>query len=240
MQIAPELKGSRILVVDDEPSLVEMLAVSLRYVGFDVASASTGTEALVVAEAFEPDLVVLDVMLPDADGFGLLPLLRADRDVGVLFLTARDSMDEKLRGLTLGGDDYVTKPFSLEEVITRVGVILRRLKPASGQPSVGDGVLRFADLVLDEDGHEVWRGEQRLQLSPTEFSLLSFLLRNVGRVMSRAQILEHVWHYDFNGDSSVVDSYIRYLRRKIDIHDPPLIETVRGIGYTLRLPRDHR
>jgi two-component system OmpR family response regulator len=240
MQIAPELHGSRILVVDDEPSLVEMLTVSLRYVGFDVASAGTGAEALAVAEEFGPDLVVLDVMLPDADGFGLLPLLRAGRDLGVLFLTARDSMDEKLRGLTLGGDDYVTKPFSLEEVVTRVGVILRRLKPVVDRTVVGDGLLRYADLVLDEDGHEVWRGDQRLHLSPTEFSLLSFLLRNAGRVMSRAQILEHVWHYDFNGDASVVDSYIRYLRRKIDVHDPPLIETVRGIGYTLRLPRDHR
>jgi two-component system OmpR family response regulator len=222
MQIAPELRGSRILVVDDEPHLVEMLTVSLRYGGFEVAAATTGTEAL---------------MLPDADGFALLPLLRAHGDIGVLFLSARDTMDDKLRGLTLGADDYVTKPFSLEEVITRVGVILRRLKPAAQQAAVGDGLLRYADLVLDEDGHEVSRGGKRLQLSPTEFALLSFLLRNAGRVMSRAQILEHVWHYDFNGDSSVVDSYIRYLRRKIDVHDPPLIETVRGIGYTLRISR---
>lgn len=238
MQIAPELRGSRILVVDDEPHLVEMLTVSLRYVGFEVVAATTGAQALALARDFRPDLVVLDVMLPDADGFALLPLLRAGGDLGVLFLTARDTMDDKLHGLTLGGDDYVTKPFSLEEVITRVGVILRRIKPAASHPAAGDGLLRYADLVLDEDGHEVWRGGKRLQLSPTEFALLSFLLRNAGRVMSRAQILEHVWHYDFNGDSSVVDSYIRYLRRKIDIDDPPLIETVRGIGYTLRVPRD--
>ncbi|WP_375425046.1 response regulator transcription factor [uncultured Friedmanniella sp.] len=240
MQIAPELRGSRILVVDDEAHLVEMLTLSLRYVGFEVASATTGSQALGVAAEFGPDLVILDVMLPDADGFELLPQLRAGGDVGVLFLTARGTLEDKLRGLTLGGDDYVTKPFSLEEVITRVGVVLRRLRPAREPAAVGDGSLRYADLVLDEDGHEVWRGSTRLHLSPTEFALLSFLLRNAGRVLSRAQIIEHVWHYDFNGDSSVVDSYIRYLRRKIDIHDPPLIETVRGIGYTLRLPREHR
>ena len=240
MQIAPELRGARILVVDDEPNIVEMLTVSLRYVGFDVESATTGVEAVAAAERFSPDLVVLDVMLPDADGFALLPILRTERDVAVLFLTARDSMDDKLHGLTLGGDDYVTKPFSLEEVITRVGVILRRFRPAEGHQAQNGGLLSYADLVLDEDGHEVWRSDQRINLSPTEFALLSFLLRNAGRVMSRAQILEHVWHYDFNGDSSVVDSYIRYLRRKIDVFDPPLIETVRGIGYTLRVPRDHR
>lgn len=238
MHIAPELSDSRILVVDDEPHLLEMLSVSLRYVGFDVASATTGVEALAAAAAFRPDLVVLDVMLPDADGFALLSLLRATGDMGVLFLTARDSMDDKLRGLTLGGDDYVTKPFSLEEVITRVGVILRRTKRWSDSAASADtGILHYADLELDEDGHEVRRAGQPVHLSPTEFSLLSFLMRNAGRVMSRAQILEHVWHYDFNGDSSVVDSYIRYLRRKIDIHEPPLIETVRGIGYTLRVPR---
>ncbi len=241
MQIAPELKGSRILVVDDETHLVQMLSASLRYVGFEVAAATTGREALSVAERFRPDLIVLDVMLPDADGFALVPMFRADGDPGVLFLTARDSLDEKLHGLTLGGDDYVTKPFSLEEVITRVGVILRRIRPtAEPRTSTDDGLLRYADLVLDTDGHEVWRGDEQIQLSPTEFSLLSFLLRNAGRVMSRAQILEHVWHYDFNGDSSVVDSYVRYLRRKIDVHEPPLIETVRGVGYTLRLPRNQR
>lgn len=241
MQLAPELAGSRILVVDDEPYLVEMLTVSLRHFGFDVAAASTGTEALRVAEEFRPDLVVLDVMLPDSDGFALLPLLRAGGDVAVLFLTARDSMDDKLHGLTIGGDDYVTKPFGLEEVLTRVGVILRRVKPVGVRRTVAvSGVLRYADLVLDEDGHEVRRGDQPINLSPTEFALLRFLLRNAGTVMSRAQILEHVWHYDFNGDSSVVDSYIRYLRRKIDIFDPPLIDTVRGVGYSLRLPRDRR
>ncbi len=240
MQIAPELQGSKILVVDDEPHLVEMLTTSLRYVGFKVDSATTGSEALAAAERFRPDLVVLDVMLPDADGFALVPLLRSGGDLGVLFLTARDSLDDKLHGLTLGGDDYVTKPFSLEEVITRVGVILRRLRPADREHEVNPGLLSYADLVLDEDGHEVRRGDQLIHLSPTEFSLLRFLLRNAGRVMSRAQILEHVWHYDFNGDSSVVDSYIRYLRRKIDIYDPPLIDTVRGIGYSLRLPREQR
>lgn len=239
MQIAAELEGARILVVDDEPYLVEMLSLSLRYVGFVVEAATTGAEALRIAAEFRPDLVVLDVMLPDAAGFDLLPMLRADRDVGVLFLTARDAIEDKLRGLTLGGDDYVTKPFSLEEVITRVGVILRRLRPA-GHPAADSGLLRYADLEMDEDAHQVWRGDTSISLSPTEFALLRFLLRNAGRVMSRAQILEHVWHYDFNGDSAVVDSYIRYLRRKIDIIDPPLIETVRGIGYSLRVTRAHR
>jgi len=239
MQISTELKGARVLVVDDEPYLVEILSLSLRHVGFLVEGAATGAEALRIAREFHPDLVVLDVMLPDADGFDLLPALRADRDVAVLFLTARDAMEDKLRGLTLGADDYVTKPFSIEEVIARVGVILRRLRPAD-HPAIASGLLHYADLEMDEDAHRVWRGNTSIQLSPTEFALLRFLLRNAGRVMSRAQILEHVWHYDFNGDSGVVDSYIRYLRRKIDIVEPPLIETVRGIGYSLRIASTQR
>ena len=230
--------GARILVVDDEPYINEMLALSLRFVGFEVATAATGAEALEQAASFRPDLVVLDVMLPDADGFELLRTLRADSSLPVLFLTARDGMEDKLRGLTLGADDYVTKPFSLEEVVARIGVVLRRAGSSRDDPVPGR--LTYADLVMDEDGHEVWRQGQPVELSPTEFALLRFLLRNAGRVMSRAQILEHVWHYDFNGDSSVVDSYIRYVRRKVDVFDPPLVQTVRGVGYTLRLPRGRR
>ena len=178
-------------------------------------------------------------MLPDTDGFALLRQLRAEAQLPVLFLTARDALEDKLHGLTLGADDYVTKPFSLEEVVARVGVILRRSRPRAAPTSASDR-LTYADVELDEEGHQTWRQNQPVELSPTEFALLRFLLRNAGRVMSRAQILEHVWHYDFNGDSSVVDSYIRYLRRKIDVFEPPLIQTVRGVGYTLRLPRPAR
>jgi two-component system OmpR family response regulator len=231
--------GSRVLVIDDEPYITEMLTMSLRYVGFEVAGALSGTEGLALAQSFAPDLVILDVMLPDISGFDVLLALRKDSDAPVLFLTARDSVEDRIHGLTHGADDYVTKPFSLEEVVARVGVILRRSKAGSGSTAAPE-LLSYGDLSMDEDGHEVWRQGQLINLSPTEFALLRFLLRNAGRVMSRAQILEHVWHYDFNGDSSVVDSYIRYLRRKVDAIDPPLIETVRGVGYTLRLPRDKR
>jgi two-component system OmpR family response regulator len=231
--------GARILVIDDEPYITEMLTMSLRYVGFEVAGALSGAEGLALARSFEPDLVILDVMLPDILGYDVLLALRRDSDAPVLFLTARDSVEDRIHGLTHGADDYVTKPFSLEEVVARVGAILRRSKAGSAAVAAPD-VLRYGDLSMDEDGHEVWRQGQLINLSPTEFALLRFLLRNAGRVMSRAQILEHVWHYDFNGDSSVVDSYIRYLRRKVDTIDPPLIETVRGVGYTLRLPREQR
>jgi len=234
--VPPSAQGARILVVDDEPYIIEMLTLSLRFVGFKVASAASGQEAVTVARSFEPDLVLLDVMLPDTDGFELLRTLRADSELPVLFLTARDAMADKVHGLTLGADDYVTKPFSLEEVVARVGVILRRSRPAVGGEAAA-GRLAYGDLMLDEEGHQTWRHDEPIDLSPTEFALLRFLLRNAGRVMSRAQILEHVWHYDFNGDASVVDSYIRYLRRKIDIFDPPLIQTVRGVGYTLRSRR---
>jgi len=229
--------SARVLVVDDEPYIVEMLSMSLRYAGYRVGTAQSGSQAQREAAANPPDLVILDVMLPDTSGFDLLARLRTGHEPPVLFLTARDSVEDRVRGLTLGADDYVTKPFSLEEVVARVGAILRR----AGAGATGEAaLLSYADLAMDEDGHEVWRQGESISLSPTEFALLRFLLRNSGRVMSRAQILEHVWHYDFNGDSSVVDSYIRYLRRKIDAFDPPLIETVRGVGYTLRLPRPLR
>ena len=230
---------ARILVVDDEPYIAEMLSMSLRYVGYEVDTALDGREALQKASQSSPDLIILDVMLPDVSGFDLLPQLRRTNAVPVLFLTARDSVEDRIHGLTHGADDYVTKPFSLEEVVARVAAILRRARPAAGTVTEPQ-LLRYGDLVMDEDGHEVWRQDRPISLSPTEFALLRFLLRNAGRVMSRAQILEHVWHYDFNGDSGVVDSYIRYLRRKVDDFDPPLIETVRGVGYTLRLPQQLR
>lgn len=230
---------AHILVVDDEPYIVDMVAMSLRYTGYTVSTAATGQEALDIAATTPPDLIVLDVMLPDVPGFDLLRLLRRSSNAPVLFLTAKDSVEDRVHGFTLGADDYVTKPFSLEELAARIAAILRRATNTV-EPAPEVEYLRYADLVMDEDGYEVWRHEHHIDLSPTEFALLRYLLRNSGRVMSRAQILEHVWHYDFNGDASVVDSYIRYLRRKIDAFDPPLIETVRGIGYTLRLPRGLR
>lgn len=235
MHVHPSAVGARILVVDDEPYITEMLSLSLRFVGFDVATAHSGRGASETSSVFRPDLVVLDVMLPDIDGFELLRGLRADTQLPVLFLTARDGVADKIRGLTLGADDYVTKPFSLEEVIARIGVILKRSRAVGEEPQLTR--LTYADLVMDEEAHQVWRGDEPINLSPTEFALLRFLLRNAGRVMSRGQILENVWHYDFDGDPTVVDSYVRYLRRKIDRIDPPLLQTVRGVGYTLRLPR---
>lgn len=231
-------QAAEILVVDDEPYIAEMLSMSLRYAGHQVTAVATGSDALRALRSGAPDLVILDVMLPDISGFDLLSKLRVGGQPPVLFLTARDSVEDKVRGLTLGGDDYVTKPFSLEEVVARVGALLRRSSGA--EATAASESLRYADLVMDEDAHQVWRHDQLIQLSPTEFALLRFLLRNAGKVLSRAQILDNVWHYDFNGDSSVVDSYIRYLRRKIDVFDPPLIETVRGIGYSLRLPRPQK
>ena len=239
MEVPSSVAGARILVVDDEPYITEMLTLSLRFVGFEVAVAASGAAAQQLAKTFQPDLVVLDVMLPDVDGFELLRSIRADTQLPVLFLTARDATADKIHGLTLGADDYVTKPFSLEEVVARIGVVLRRSRPPTDAENA-QAQLRYADLIMDEDAHETWRQDHPIDLSPTEFALLRFLLRNAGRVLSRAQILEHVWHYDFNGDATVVDSYIRYVRRKVDVYEPPLIQTVRGVGYTLRLPRSLR
>ena len=226
----------KLLVVDDEPNIAALLAATLRLVGFEVRVAGTGTEALSAAAEFGPDLMVLDVMLPDLDGFEVARRLRAAaRPVPVLFLTARDSVADRISGLTAGGDDYVTKPFSLEEVVLRIRAILRRSKP--GSELVDPGMLRYADLELDEDAHEVRRGGKLIDLSPTEFNLLRYLLTNAGRVVSKAQILDRVWNYDFGGDGRIVESYVYYLRRKIDKIQPPLIHTVRGVGYALRVPR---
>jgi two-component system OmpR family response regulator len=220
-------------VVDDEPNITDLVATVLRYEGFEVDVAGTGWDALRQASESEPDLVVLDVMLPDYDGFEVQRRLR-DRGLAipVIFLTARDATEDKVRGLTLGGDDYVTKPFSLEELVARIRSVLRRAAGSPGEPSV----LRFADLEMDEDSHEVRRGTGVVQLRPTEYKLLRFFLLNPRRVLSKQQILDHVWNYDFGGDSNVVETYISYLRKKIDVVEPHLIHTVRGVGYVLRLP----
>jgi two-component system OmpR family response regulator len=230
---APE---ARLLVVDDEPNIRELLSASLRYAGFEVATAPDGQQALAMAAEFRPDLLVLDVMMPGLDGFGVVRRLRQNgMHTPVLFLTARDAADDKVTGLTLGGDDYVTKPFSLDEVLARIRAVLRRsqvTQRASEAPR-----LTFADIELDEESHEVLKAGKLVSLSPTEFKLLRYLMTNAGRVLSKAQILDHVWNYDFNGEANVVESYISYLRRKIDTTEPRLLHTLRGVGYSLRLPR---
>jgi len=225
---------AHLLVVDDEPNIVELLSATLRYEGFEVSVATTGNEAVQVAERVKPDLIVLDVMLPDLDGFSVVRRLRgAGREVPVLFLTARDAREDKVAGLTVGGDDYVTKPFSLDEVIARIRAVLRRSQQGR---SVVPSRLVVADLELDEESHEVHRNGKVVTLSPTEFTLLRYLMVNAGRVLSKAQILDHVWSYDFDGNTNIVESYISYLRRKVDFVEPHLIHTLRGVGYVLRLP----
>lgn len=225
-----------VLVVDDEPNIVELLTVSLKFQGFNVRSANSGTEALRIAREINPEAYILDVMMPGMDGFELLAKLRAEGlDGPVLYLTAKDSVDQRIHGLTIGADDYVTKPFSLEEVITRLRVILRR--GGAGQDDNSDATMSYADLTLNDDTHEVTKGGEIIDLSPTEFNLLRFLMQNKEVVLSKAKILDNVWHYDFGGDGNVVESYISYLRRKIDTGDNPLIHTVRGVGYVLRTPR---
>jgi two-component system OmpR family response regulator len=228
-----------VLVVDDEPNILELLSAALRLSGFTVVSAETGAAAVSAAREHHPDIVVLDVMLPDFDGFEVARMLRGVHErLPVLFLTARDAVADRIAGLTVGGDDYVTKPFSLEEVVLRLRAILRRTR--EGNPGTGPspGLLSYADLVLDEDAHQVSRGARAVALSPTEFNLLRYLMVNAEKVVSKAQILDRVWHYDFGGDGRIVESYISYLRRKIDASEPPLIHTVRGVGYSLRLPRN--
>ena len=225
----------RILVVDDENSISDLIATSLRFVGFDVRTAATGSEALTIAEEFKPHALILDVMLPDQNGFEVCRQLRQDgHSVGVLFLTAKDTVEDKIAGLTIGGDDYVTKPFSLEELVARLRALLRRIGATSVEGD--DEKIRFADLELDEATHEVRRGGNLIDLSPTEFLLLRYLMINADRVVSKSQILDHVWQYDFRGDAGIVETYISYLRKKIDSYDPALIHTVRGVGYRLRLP----
>ncbi len=223
----------RVLVVDDEDAITQLVSTVLRYEGFEVECTADGRTAVGLAQRFRPDLVVLDVMLPDLDGFEVYRRVNATAPrIPVLFLTARDQPADRVRGLTLGADDYVGKPFSLEELVARVRAILRRTR---GEAETGQA-LAYHDLVMDEDAHEVRRGARRLQLTPTEYRLLHYLLLNAGRVVSKPQILDHVWHYDFGGDASAVETYISYLRRKIDAPgEPALIQTVRGFGYALRL-----
>ena len=225
----------RILVVDDENSISELIATSLKFVGFDVRTASSGAQALQIAEEFKPHALILDVMLPDQNGFEVCRQLRNEgHNVGVLFLTAKDSTEDKIAGLTIGGDDYMTKPFSLEELVARLRALLRRTGATQVIPD--DEKIRFADLELDEATHEVRRAGNLIDLSPTEFLLLRYLMINADRVVSKSQILDHVWQYDFRGDMGIVETYVSYLRKKIDIYDPTLIHTVRGVGYRLRLP----
>jgi two-component system OmpR family response regulator len=226
--------GHRVLVVDDEPNIVEVVTMALRFQGFEVDSAGTGREALAAVIKFKPHLMVLDVMLPDMEGFDVASRLGAQRaGVPIIFLTARDATEDKVRGLTGGGDDYMTKPFSLEELVARIRTILRR----TGQASPESGRLVFQDLELDEESREVTRGGQPVELTATEYRLLRYLMLNPRRVMTRAQLLDHVWNYDFGGDGRVLETYISYLRKKLDAHGPSLIKTVRGVGYALQAPR---
>jgi len=227
----------RLLVVDDEPNILELLATSLRFAGFEVVTASDGRAALEAARTSRPDLVVLDVMMPDMDGFAVVRRMRGEGlGAPVLFLTARDATADKVTGLTVGGDDYVTKPFSLEELVARIRAVLRRTSGKDGAP-LGTARLVFADIELDDDSHEVWKDGAPVALSPTEFKLLRYFMHNPGRVLSKAQILDHVWHYDFGGAANVVESYVSYLRRKVDTTEPRVLHTLRGVGYVLRVPR---
>ncbi len=234
---APELTRPdgtplRVLVVDDEPNIAELLRMALRYEGWDIETAENGSKALAAAKGFGPDAIVLDVMLPDLDGMEVLRRLRADHnDVPVLFLTARDAVEDRVAGLTAGGDDYVTKPFSLEEVVARLRALMRR---AGAHQAHDHSVLTVGDLVLDEDSREVSRGGRPIQLTATEFELLRYLMRNPRRVLSKAQILDRVWNYDFGGQANIVELYISYLRKKIDAGRTPMIHTMRGAGYVLK------
>jgi two-component system, OmpR family, response regulator len=224
----------RVLVVDDEPNIVDVISMALRFQGFAVESAGTGADALAAVTGFRPHLMVLDVMLPDMEGFDVAERLGAQRrDVPIIFLTARDATEDKVRGLTTGGDDYVTKPFSLEELVARIRTILRRTGAAEAESSR----LTFADLELNEDTREVSRAGAAIELTATEYRLLRYLMLNPRRVLTRAQLLDHVWDYDFGGDARVLETYISYLRRKLDANGPSLIHTVRGVGYALRAPR---
>jgi two-component system OmpR family response regulator len=224
----------RVLVVDDEPNIVDVISMALRFEGFAVESAGSGGAAIAAVAESKPQVMVLDVMLPDIDGFEVARRLAGARaGVPILFLTARDATEDIVRGLTLGGDDYMTKPFSLEELVARIRTILRR----SGLSEPDTATLVFADLELDEDTREVSRGDRAIELTATEFRLLRYLMANPRRVLTRGQLLDHVWQYDFGGDARVLETYISYLRKKIDVEAPPLIHTVRGVGYSLRLPR---
>ena len=235
MTIGPGAEEARLLIADDEATILELLAASLRFAGFEVVTAADGHAALSLARSTRPDAMVLDVMMPGMDGFDVVRRLRSEgQNAPVLFLTARDSTEDKVRGLTVGGDDYVTKPFSLEEVIARLRALLRRAGKLSPSPAT---TLAVGDIEMDEDRHEVHKAGQPVDLSPTEYNLLRVFLRNPDRVLSKSLILDQVWDYDFGGDASIVESYVSYLRRKVDTTEPKMIRTVRGVGYSLRPPR---
>jgi two-component system OmpR family response regulator len=223
---------AKLLVVDDEPNILELLSASLRYAGFSVRTASDGLEGIEQVNVEMPDLIVADIMMPVMDGQEMVTHLRARGDlVPVLFLTAKDSTQDKVSGLTVGGDDYVTKPFALDEVLARIRALLRR--GGYGTPS-SNNRLAFQDIMLDEDTHEVWKNGELVPLSPTEFNLLRYFMMNPGKVLSKASILDHVWEYDFQGNFNVVESYVSYLRRKLDTGDTKMFHTLRGVGYVLR------
>ena len=231
--LPPMAGAARLLLVDDEDNLRSMLEAALRHSGFDVHPVANGRDAIEAVPTVDPDLIVLDVMLPDLDGFDVCKRLRQTGDrTPVLFLTARDATEDKVRGLTMGGDDYLVKPFALDELVARITAVLRR---AGVDPAAAD--LRCGDLSMDDEAHLVLKAGREVSLSPTEYNLLRYLLVNRGRVMSKAQILDHVWDYDFGGDGGVVETYIGYLRRKVDTTEPRLIQTIRGVGYTLRAPQ---
>lgn len=233
---AGEPSSVRLLVVDDDLDIVELLGAGLRYAGFTVETATGGRRAVAQARAFRPDAILLDVMMPDVDGFDVVRRLRGEgAKTPVLFLTARDAVEDKVRGLTIGGDDYIVKPFSLEEVVARVHAVLRRAGGAAGALGIPTR-LEFADIELDDETHQVWKAGVAVALSATEFRLLRYFMSNPGRVLSKAQILDHVWHYDFGGEANVVESYVSYLRKKVDTTEPRLIHTLRGVGYVLRRP----
>lgn len=230
--MAPQNRGPRILIVDDEPSIRELLMTSLRFAGFGVRSVTNGAQTISAVLEEEPDLILLDVMLPDMNGFSVTERLReAGYTAPILFLTAKDDVEDKVKGLSVGGDDYVTKPFSLDEIIARIKAILRRTTPEEEATA-----LSIGPITMDQDTHEVQVGENSVELSPTEYKLLRYLMQNPNRVLSKSQILDHVWEYDFNGDAGIVESYISYLRRKLDPLTPePLIHTKRGFGYMLKV-----
>ena len=230
-------RGAKVLVVDDEENIRELLSVSLKFQGYQVDTAADGPSAIDKCRTRTPDVLILDVMMPGMDGFGLLRRLRADGvEAPALFLSARDSVADKVNGLTIGGDDYVTKPFSLEEVVARLQVLLRR--SGFGEETKTSSKITFADIELDDETHEVFKAGRPVQLSPTEFTLLRYFMVNAGTVLSKPRILDHVWNYDFGGDVNVVESYVSYLRRKLDYGEKPLIHTLRGVGYVMREPRE--
>ncbi|KAF0971002.1 MULTISPECIES: response regulator transcription factor [Gordonia] len=229
-------RGAKVLVVDDEENIRQLLSVSLKFQGYDVETAADGPAAIDRCRSRKPDILILDVMMPGMDGFGLLRRLRADGiEAPALFLSARDSVEDKVNGLTIGGDDYVTKPFSLEEVVARLQVLLRR--SGFGEEQQASSRITFADLELDDETHEVFKAGKPVQLSPTEFTLLRYFMVNAGTVLSKPRILDHVWNYDFGGEVNVVESYVSYLRRKLDNGEKRLIHTLRGVGYVMREPR---